>query len=41
MFCEGSQETTFAELLGATSSYSFTSRGELVLQSNGSKAVFR
>ncbi|PIR38304.1 MAG: hypothetical protein COV34_01710 [Candidatus Zambryskibacteria bacterium CG10_big_fil_rev_8_21_14_0_10_42_12] len=31
MFCEGSQETEFREMLENTSSYSFTSRGELVL----------
>jgi heat shock protein HslJ len=32
MFCADSQETEFSELLANTSSYSFTSRGELVLQ---------
>jgi heat shock protein HslJ len=32
MFCADSQETEFSELLANTSSYSFMSRGELVLQ---------
>ena len=31
MFCEGSQETEFAELLQNTSGYHFTSRGQLIL----------
>ena len=32
MFCEGSQEAEFTELLEKTSRYLFTSRGELVLE---------
>lgn len=31
MYCDGSQETVFTALLAETSSYEFTSRGELVL----------
>jgi heat shock protein HslJ len=31
MYCEGSQESTFTELLVNTSGYHFTSRGELIL----------
>ncbi len=30
MFCEGSEEATFSELLKQTQSYEFTSRGELI-----------
>jgi heat shock protein HslJ len=32
MFCADSQETVFTQLLSRTASYTFTSRGELVLQ---------
>ena len=32
MFCADSQETVFTQLLARTASYTFTSRGELVLQ---------
>jgi heat shock protein HslJ len=35
MFCADSQESVFTELLRRTASYSFTSRGELVLQLAG------
>lgn len=31
MYCEGSQEADFAQLLGETSKYRFTSKGELIL----------
>jgi heat shock protein HslJ len=31
MFCQGSQEMVFAALLGDATTYSFTSRGELIL----------
>ncbi len=43
MFCEGSQETVFAELLTNTSSYHFTSRGELILdlKFDSGSVVFR
>ncbi|KND48797.1 MAG: hypothetical protein AB198_01095 [Parcubacteria bacterium C7867-003] len=32
MYCEGSQESEFSKMLQDTSSYSFTSKGELVLE---------
>ena len=32
MFCEGSQETEFTELLEKTSRYLFTAQGQLVLE---------
>ena len=35
MFCADSQETVFTALLAKTASYTFTSRGELVLQLTG------
>jgi len=35
MFCADSQETVFTALLAKTASYTFTSRGELVLQLAG------
>jgi heat shock protein HslJ len=42
MFCAESQETVFTELLRKTQRYSFTSRGELVLELNGGgTATFR
>jgi heat shock protein HslJ len=43
MFCADSQESVFTELLRRTASYSFTSRGELVLQlaDDGGSATFR
>ena len=43
MFCGDSQESVFIELLRRTASYSFTSRGELVLQlaDDGGSATFR
>ena len=43
MFCADSQESVFIELLRRTASYSFTSRGELVLQlaDDGGSATFR
>ena len=31
MYCEGSQETIFSELIRDTSGYHFTSKGELIL----------
>lgn len=43
MYCEGSQETEFASLLSDAETYSFTSRGELILnlKSTKDKAVFQ
>jgi heat shock protein HslJ len=42
MFCADSQESVFTELLGKTQRYSFTARGELVLQlTGGGTATFR
>ena len=42
MFCAESQETVFTELLRKTQRYSFTSRGELVLElTGGGTATFR
>ncbi len=35
MFCADSQETVFTQLLTKTASYTFTSRGELVLELAG------
>ena len=35
MFCADSQETVFTQLLAKTASYTFTSRGQLVLQLGG------
>jgi len=43
MYCEGSQESDFASLLGNTVEYHFTSRGELILdlKSNSGSVTFR
>ena len=42
MFCADSQEATFTALLGKTQRYSFTGRGELVLElAGGGTATFR
>lgn len=43
MFCEGSQETVFAELLTNSTSYHFTSKGELILDQkfDSGSVVFR
>ncbi len=43
MYCEGSQEMDFAEILQETSGYHFTSRGELILdlKFDSGSAVFR
>ncbi|MEK7646267.1 MAG: META domain-containing protein [Patescibacteria group bacterium] len=42
MFCEGSQETEFVTLLGNTSAYHFTSKGELVFDlKTGGSMTFR
>lgn len=43
MFCEGSQESTFASLLETASGYHFTSKGELILdlKFDSGSAVFR
>jgi heat shock protein HslJ len=39
MYCEGSQEQLFTELLTDTQSYMFTSRGELVFELKGDKGT--
>ncbi|MEK7514411.1 MAG: META domain-containing protein [Patescibacteria group bacterium] len=43
MYCEGSQESTFTELLGNSAEFHFTSRGELVLdlKFNSGTVIFR
>lgn len=41
MFCEGSQEAEFREMLENTTAYSFTAKGELVLDGATSSAYFR
>lgn len=43
MYCEGSQESEFAELLTNTTNYHFTSRGELILnlKFDSGSVVFR
>jgi heat shock protein HslJ len=43
MYCEGSQESTFTQLLTDTTSYNFTNRGELVLNltSGNGSVTFR
>jgi len=41
MYCEGSQEAEFRDMLENTEAYSFTSTGELVLDSGTSSAYFR
>jgi heat shock protein HslJ len=43
MYCEGSKESEFAELLTNTAVYSFTSRGELILdlKFDSGSAIFR
>lgn len=41
MYCEGSQESDFAALISGSQSYRFTSRGELILESESGKTVFR
>lgn len=43
MYCEGSQEGDFAALLGKANSYSFTSKGELVigLKSDSGSMIFK
>ena len=43
MYCEGSQEAEFADVLGRTASYRFTSRGELILdlELDGGSVTFR
>jgi len=43
MFCEGSQEDTFSKLLSDTSSYNFTSKGEMIfsLKQDSGTVIFR
>jgi heat shock protein HslJ len=43
MYCEGSQEGEFSQMLTNTESYGFTSNGELILnlKDNGGSAIFR
>lgn len=43
MFCEGSQESVFTKLLSDTSSYNFTSKGEMIfsLKQDGGTVIFR
>jgi heat shock protein HslJ len=43
MYCEGSQEATFGELLRDTSGYHFTSKGELIfdLKFDSGNVIFR
>jgi heat shock protein HslJ len=42
MYCEGSQETDFINMLSTSSKYSFTSRGELILtNASGGQMIFR
>ncbi len=43
MFCEGSQETTFKDMLQETNGYHFTSKGELILdlKLNDGSVVFK
>lgn len=42
MYCEGSKETEFAQLISDTKTYRFTAKGELVLEtSEGATAVFK
>ncbi|MCE9541858.1 META domain-containing protein [Candidatus Kaiserbacteria bacterium] len=41
MYCEGSQESDFAALLSAALKYRFTSKGELVLETDTGSVVFR
>jgi heat shock protein HslJ len=43
MYCEGSQEGEFSQMLTNTESYGFSSKGELILnlKDNGGSAIFR